>query len=169
MEYKELLTIAGLILAMWSFVALGSALDTNKITLSEQTEEVSAEIIDTDITEHNDGHQIVYDIEYTYKYEYNNKEYTTEFSTRYSQPTTNVRLSNDEYYTNNFSESLESRTTNMEGSEEFLYINSENPSDAQRFSTDSFVSGLAWGIGVLIWIPVSVWFCHSFVRDIICR
>lgn len=167
MRYKKLLIIAGLILAMWSFVALGSALETDRITLSEQTEEVSAEIIDTDVIESNDGYPNIYDIESTYKYEYNGKEYTTKFSTSYRQPATTVRTSNDEYGIDNFSERLENRAGNMEGSEESLYISPDNPSDAEKFSTDNFVSNLTWGIGVAIWIPVFVWFCRSFMNDII--
>jgi hypothetical protein len=54
----------------------------------------------------------------------------------------------------------------MEGSEESLYISPDNPSDAEKFSTDNFVSNLTWGIGVAIWIPVFVWFCRSFMNDI---
>lgn len=166
MRYKTLLIIAGLILAMWSFVALGSALEGDRINLSEQTEEVSAEIINTDVVESDDRHSD-YDIVSTYKYDYKGEEYTTEFSTSYREPATTVRVSNDEYDFKTFSERLETKADNMEGSEESLYISPDDPSDAERFSTDNFVSNLTWGLVVVIWIPVLVWFCRSFVNDII--
>lgn len=167
MRYKTLLIIAGLILAMWSFVALGTALEADKINLSEQTEEVPAEIIDTDVKQTNNDYQKIYYIESTYEYEYNGVTYTTEFSQSYGQPATNIRRTHDEYELKSYSERLENKAENMEGSEDSLYINTDNPSEAEKFSVDSFVSNLTWGLGVAIWVPILVWFCRSFMNDIV--
>lgn len=167
MRNKSLAVVAVFVVLMWSFAGLGTVIDGEQIDLSDNSEKVSAEIVSAQVTEKSNTPS-VYEITSTYEYEYKGEVYQKNSSTHIREPTSmRHRTYNTEDNTRGFDEVVQSRAENLEDREVTLFINPDNPEDATQTNVDNGVSTTLYGLSVLVWIPLMIWFVRSFKQSVI--